>query len=166
MKLLTLISALATASLVSADQRSQLEHPNWRANKLSVRGNTCPRPMCQTPPSQGPNDAPACGDSYAACKFDQFPCDDHMTPKVTDTHHCYCIFADNRAMTAWCQERGFKSGNNPWIYHYAVQCYGATSDKVCNDFCQFQDLGNGRINKANPNGPCACDKPWPSADFC
>ncbi|KAF5967089.1 hypothetical protein FCOIX_12138 [Fusarium coicis] len=166
MKFLTLISAFATASLVSADQRAQFGAPNGSPNHLRARDNSCHKPMCKPPPGQGPNDPPACGDSYAQCKFDQFPCDDHMTPKVTDTHWCHCILADNQAMTAWCQERGFKRGDNPWIHHYAVQCYGAASDKVCNDFCQFEGLGNGRINKANPNGPCACDKPWPPADFC
>ncbi|KAF5598251.1 hypothetical protein FPCIR_3273 [Fusarium pseudocircinatum] len=166
MKFITLISAFATAGLVSADQRAQLHSPGGSVRRLSARDSTCPRPMCQTPASQGPNDPPACGDSYASCKFDQFPCDDYMTPKVTDTHHCYCILANKQAMDAYCQERGFKSGRNPWKYYYAVECHGAANDQVCNKDCHDQGRGHGRIDKAHPNGACACDKPNPPYDTC
>ncbi|KAF5718534.1 hypothetical protein FMUND_5211 [Fusarium mundagurra] len=171
MKLLTLISAFATASLVSADQRAQLRGHDGSPNHLSVRDSTCPRPMarskrCQPPASQDPNEPPACGDSYASCKFDQFPCERYFTPKVTDTHFCYCILADKQAMDSYCQEQGFKSGSNPWKYWYAVECHGAANDKVCDKDCQNQGRGNGRIDKANPNGPCACDKPNQPYDSC
>ncbi|KAF5724583.1 hypothetical protein FMUND_626 [Fusarium mundagurra] len=153
MKLITLISAFATAALVSADQRAQLRAPDGAVHRLSARDSTCPRPMCQTPASQDPNGPPACGDTYKACKFDQFPCEDYMTPKVTTTHHCYCILANKQAMDSYCQERGFKSGSNPWKYYYAVECHGAANDKVCDNDCQAQGRGDGRIDKANPNGP-------------
>ncbi|KAF5686345.1 hypothetical protein FCIRC_2901 [Fusarium circinatum] len=166
MKLLTFISAFATVGLVAADQRSQLEHPNWPPSRLSARGSTCPRHMCQTPANQDPNGPPACGDSYAACKFDQFPCDEYFSPKVTDTHHCYCILANKQAMNEYCQSLGFKSGTNPWKYYYAVECHGAANDQVCNTDCHNQGRGNGRIDKAHPNGACACDKPNPPYDTC
>ncbi|KAF5648589.1 hypothetical protein F52700_905 [Fusarium sp. NRRL 52700] len=166
MKFLTLISAFATASLVAADQRSQLKHPKLPPRHLSARDGSCNFPMCQTPASQGPNDPPACGDSYAACEFEQFPCDEYFTPKVTETHHCYCILADRKAMNEYCRSIGFKSGMNPWKHFYAVECHGAANNEVCNQDCHNQDRGNGRIDKANPNGPCACDKPNPPYDTC
>ncbi|KAF4439942.1 hypothetical protein F53441_12417 [Fusarium austroafricanum] len=167
MKLLTLISVLATSmTLVSADAkptakdkpkpnpRLQLGPPDRFANHLKARDDKCgPTPMCQASASQEPGAPPACANSFAGCKFDQFPCTNHMTPKWTPAHHCYCILATKQAMDAYCQEGGFKGGRNPWKHYYAVQCYGAANDQICQKECKNQNLGNGRINKANPGGP-------------
>ncbi|KAF4332247.1 hypothetical protein FBEOM_13967 [Fusarium beomiforme] len=134
MKFSALISVFATsATLVSADSRLQVRVPDGSVNHLKAhlkaRDAGCPRPMCQPPANEKPGDAPACASTYEECEFDQFPCTDHMTPKWTDTHHCYCILATKKAMDAYCQEQGFKHGHNPFKYYYAVQCLGPANDQ-------------------------------------
>ncbi|KAF9770264.1 hypothetical protein IL306_012214 [Fusarium sp. DS 682] len=167
MKLSIFISAFATsASLVSAESRHQARVPHGSPNHLNARDATCPRPMCQKPAGQKPNDPPSCATCYDGCEFDKFPCTDYMTPKWTDTDHCYCILATDQAMDAYCQERGFKSGCNPWKYYYAVECHGPANDQVCEKDCQAQGRGHGRVNKYDPNGACACDKANPPYDTC
>ncbi|KAI7758439.1 hypothetical protein LZL87_013845 [Fusarium oxysporum] len=151
MKFFTFLSAFATAALVSADSRHQAGAPDGSVNHLNARAATCPRPMCKTPANQDPNGPPACAPSFAGCKFDKFPCGEHWTPKRTDTQNCYCIAAHKKDMDAICQEQGFKSGTNPWIYYYAIQCRGPANDQVCHKDCQNNGLGN------DPGFEVTCD---------